>query len=51
MSRPFRAQRSNRIPYGIAIAIGALAVIGASRGLLQNHERPLPALKIVRPAP
>jgi prepilin peptidase CpaA len=51
MSRPFRAQRSNRIPYGIAIAIGALAVIGASRGLLQHQERPLPTLKIVRPAP
>ena len=51
MSRPFRAQRSKRIPYGIAIAIGALAVIGASRGLLQHQERPLPALKIVRPAP
>ena len=49
-SRPFRAQRSKRIPYGIAIAVGALAIIGLSRGLLQHQERPLPALKIVRPA-
>lgn len=50
ISRPFRAQRSKRIPYGIAIAIGALAVIAASRGLLQHQEHSLPALKIARPS-
>jgi Flp pilus assembly protein protease CpaA len=50
MSRPFRAQRSKRIPYGIAIAIGALAVIAASRGLLMHQEHPLPALKIAKPS-
>ena len=50
ISRPFRTQQNRRIPYGIAIAIGVLAVIAASRGLLPHHERPLPALKIVRPS-
>ena len=49
-SRPFRAERSKRIPYGIAIAIGALAVIVASRGLLQQQLHPLPALNIARPS-
>ena len=50
VSRPFRGQPNKRIPYGIAIAIGALAVIGASHGLLSHGERPLPALKIARPS-
>lgn len=50
VSRPFRARRSKRIPYGIAIAVGALAIIGVSRGLLQHQERPLPTLKIARPS-
>jgi prepilin peptidase CpaA len=50
LSRPFRAQQSKRIPYGIAIAVGAIAIIGLSRGALQQQERPLPALKIVRPS-
>ena len=50
LSRPLRGQRSKRIPYGIAIAVGALAVIAASRGLLQHQEHSLPALKIARPS-
>ena len=49
-SRLFCSRKSNRIPYGIAIALGAFAVISVSRGLLQPHPRPLPPIKIVRPA-
>lgn len=33
-----------RVPYGIAIGLGALALIAFERGLPANHERPLPKI-------
>jgi len=47
-SRPYRSNKKQRIPYGIAIAIGALAVIAMSRGWLQHHPRPLPPIPTLR---
>ena len=50
VSRLWRSRRDSRIPYGIAIAIGTVAVIAMSRGFLEHHDRPLPQLKIARPS-
>jgi prepilin peptidase CpaA len=51
LSRPFRrhakGMKSTRIPYGIAIALGALAMVVLDRGTLGHHERPLPPIRIV----
>jgi prepilin peptidase CpaA len=45
VSRPFRRgvrdKRDRRIPYGIAIALGALAMVLLDRGAFRHHERPL----------
>jgi len=50
-SRPLRrSSGGKRIPYGIAIAAGTLAVMALSRGYLQDHSRPLPPIKIIRPS-
>jgi prepilin peptidase CpaA len=47
-SRPYRRNKKQRIPYGIAIAIGAFAVMAMSRGWLQHHPRPLPPIPTLR---
>lgn len=51
LARPWRRApaKDRRVPYGIAIAIGGLAVIATSRGTFEHHNRPLPAIKINRP--
>ena len=50
-SRPLRrSSGGKRIPYGIAIAAGTLAVMALSRGYLQDHSRQLPPIKIIRPS-
>jgi prepilin peptidase CpaA len=50
VSRPFRRgaknSRNTRVPYGIAIALGALAMVFIDRGAPRYHERPLPPIKI-----
>jgi prepilin peptidase CpaA len=50
VSRPFRrsakSSRHTRIPYGIAIALGALAMVLLERGPPAHHERPLPPITI-----
>lgn len=51
LSRPLRRLRGaqpkwGRVPYGIAIAVGALAMIGVDARALQHHERPLPPIKL-----
>jgi prepilin peptidase CpaA len=49
VSRPFRRAPKNlknsRIPYGIAIALGALGMVFLARGL-GHHDRSLPPIKI-----
>ena len=44
-SRPFRRgvrdKKDRRIPYGIAIALGAMAMVLLDRGTFRHHERPL----------
>ncbi len=51
VARPFRkraADRKNsRIPYGIAIAVGMLAVIVMDRGLASHHAQSLPPVRII----
>lgn len=52
LSRPFRKavpgqSKNAQVPYGIAIALGALAVGVIARGTFQHHPRPLPEIKIV----
>jgi len=39
--------KSRRVPYGIAIAIGAIFVFGLQRGHLPGQPRPLPPIKIL----
>lgn len=47
VTRPFRKSGKNaRVPYGIAIAIGALAMVLVERGTFSRHERPLPPIRI-----
>ena len=48
MSRPFRRSRSKdrRVPYGIAIAVGAIAVIGFAHAPSGDHQRPVPPFKL-----
>lgn len=49
-SRPFRrrakSSKHTRVPYGIAIALGALAMVLLDRGAPRHHERPLPPIRI-----
>jgi prepilin peptidase CpaA len=49
-SRPFRrrsqSMKNTRVPYGIAIALGALAMVLLDRGAAGHHERPLPPIRI-----
>jgi prepilin peptidase CpaA len=51
LARPFRKRatdrKSSRIPYGIAIAVGMLAVIVMDRGIPAHHERTLPPVRII----
>jgi prepilin peptidase CpaA len=52
LSRPFRpvppgGKMARRIPYGIAIAVGALAMILLSPATFGGHQRPSPASKYV----
>lgn len=42
-------QKDRRIPYGIAIAAGAVLVFGLQRPEISRSNQPLPAIKIVRP--
>ena len=45
----FKTSRKARVPYGIAIAVGAFAMIVLDSRALSHHERPLPPISI-RPA-
>jgi prepilin peptidase CpaA len=49
-SRPFRkrsqSMKNTRVPYGIAIALGALSMVLIEGGAFAHHERPLPAIRI-----
>jgi prepilin peptidase CpaA len=52
LSRPLRpvpagGKMARRIPYGIAIAVGAIAMILLSPGTFGRHERPSPASKYI----
>ena len=52
LSRPFRpvppgGKMARRIPYGIAIAVGALAMISLNPGTFGRHQRPAPASKYI----
>jgi prepilin peptidase CpaA len=42
-------RKDRRIPYGIAIAAGALFVFAFQRPEIAGSERPLPAIRIVHP--
>ena len=51
LTRPLRARRfgktrSAQIPYGIAIAVGMIAMTVSSRGTLDHHDRGLPSLNL-----
>jgi prepilin peptidase CpaA len=51
LSRPLRRRLAGRskygqVPYGIAIAVGALAMIALNATALQHHQRPLPPIRI-----
>jgi prepilin peptidase CpaA len=50
ISRPFRRNskntRNTRIPYGIAIALGAVLMVLLDRGNSAHHERPLPPISL-----
>ncbi len=53
-SRPFRRNasgkiRSGRVPYGVAIALGALVMVLAGRGAFTHHQQPLPQFRINPP--
>ena len=39
--RAAKDMKNTRIPYGIAIALGSLAMILLDRGTFRHHERPL----------
>ncbi|HEX5237993.1 MAG TPA: prepilin peptidase [Sphingomicrobium sp.] len=43
-------QKDRRIPYGIAIAAGAMLVFAFQRPEIAGSNRPLPPIKIVRPS-
>ena len=49
-TRPFRRNsknmRNTRIPYGIAIALGAVLMVLLDRGTFAHHERPLPPFSL-----
>ena len=52
LTRPFRpappgGKMARRIPYGIAIAVGALVMIVLNPGTLGRHERQLPPNKYI----
>jgi prepilin peptidase CpaA len=52
LSRPFRRRiagkpKWGRVPYGIPIAVGALAMVFFDAQALRHHERPLPPISIV----
>lgn len=42
--------KDRRIPYGIAIAAGAVLVFALQRPEVTRSQRPLPSIKIVRPS-
>jgi prepilin peptidase CpaA len=49
-TRPFRksagGKKGTRIPYGLPIAVGALALALVDRGAFRHHERSLPPINI-----
>lgn len=45
--RPAAGKMARRIPYGIAIAVGVVAMILISPATFGRHERPLPADKYI----
>lgn len=45
--RGFSESRRARIPYGIAIAVGALAMVALDAPALRHHERPLPKITVL----
>jgi prepilin peptidase CpaA len=52
LSRPFRnlegdKKKKGRVPYGIAIAVGAIAMILLHSALFQHHDRP-PAFRVAQ---
>jgi prepilin peptidase CpaA len=52
-TRPCRVRsrskgKQTRVPYGVAIAVGTLALILVDQGAFRHHERELPAIKINR---
>lgn len=53
VARPFRKspldKRSRRIPYGIAIAVGAALVVLLNPATLHHFQRPTPAYRILPP--
>ena len=42
-----RDKKSSRVPYGIAIALGALAMVLLDSRAVRHHDRPLAPLKII----
>lgn len=50
ITRPFRRNSKNmkntRIPYGVAIAIGAVVIVLLDRESFARHERPLPPFSL-----
>jgi prepilin peptidase CpaA len=44
--RGLHAGRKARLPYGVAIGLGAFAMIALDSGLLVHHPRPLPPIRI-----
>jgi prepilin peptidase CpaA len=51
-TRPLRnrggKRKNTRVPYGVAIALGALAMMLVDRGAFPHHQRQLPGVKINR---
>ena len=51
LARPLRRRvagqpKHGQVPYGIAIAVGALAMVILDARAIQHHQRPLPPIKI-----
>ena len=48
LRNPSGKKKNTRVPYGLAIAVGALAIMLADRGAFHHQERELPPIKINR---
>ena len=51
LSRPLRRRvagkpKHGQVPYGVAIAVGTLALVALDGRALQHHQRPLPPIKV-----